>query len=58
MREGEIDMTPNELYRCHICGAKLVPDEKSKNSSTDEWDEHTFKFSCDCSDKNLRISIG
>lgn len=45
--------------KCDICGTPLIPDIKALNFTTKEWDEHTYKFNCDCmKNKNIRISIG
>ena len=43
---------------CTECYAYASPDSEAKNSTTGEWDGHTYKFGCNCHDKNLRISIG
>lgn len=39
---------------CPVCGVKMVEalDEGGK------WSGHSFRFPCDCGDKDLRISVG
>jgi hypothetical protein len=43
-----------EIEKCHICGRELVPDEDVDG----KWDGHTYKWNCDCLNKDLRLSIG
>ena len=44
---------------CHECGVEtLIPDKEAKPDGKDEWDGHTWKYSCDCYDENLRVCIG
>ncbi len=44
--------------RCNKCNKELVPDLEAKNFATGEWDEHSYKYSCECNDKDLRVMIG
>lgn len=44
--------------KCTICNEPLVPDEEAVILGTKEWDGHTYKFSCSCYDKNIRVAIG
>ena len=49
-----------EKQGCPICLKGLVPDLESVIFNTKDWDDHTYKFDCDCREeyKNLRVSIG
>jgi len=43
---------------CPICGKRLIPDLEAVTTYDGMWDEHTFKYDCDCFNKDLRLSIG
>ena len=43
---------------CLKCGKPMIQDLESKVFGTDRWDEHTYKYDCECFDKNVRLSIG
>lgn len=48
----------NNIMGCQKCGKLLIPDKKSINFKTKKWDRHSYKYNCDCFNKNIRISIG
>ena len=48
-----------DMLRCIECDKKLIPDKKAVITNTNKWDEHTFKFSCEClKNKNIKVSVG
>lgn len=50
-------MNDFKINCCSVCGKEMVPDTDALDDKR-LWDEHTFKYDCDCNDKNIRISIG
>jgi rubrerythrin len=49
--------TKKEPKKCPICGKEVIPDLESLDKKG-LWDEHTFKYNCNCHNKDLRVSIG
>ena len=48
-----------DMLRCIECDKKLIPDKEAIITNTNKWDEHTFKFSCEClKNKNIKVSVG
>ena len=47
-----------EAGKCDKCGKALVPDLDSVVYGTTDWDQHSFKFDCNCYRKDLRVAIG
>ena len=65
LRFGHFNMFKNEqgYYEekkpdvCVKCGKRVIPDLEVKDKKG-LWDGHTYKFDCECCDKNLRVLIG
>ncbi len=58
MNKEELKEMAKDLKKCAMCGAPIVPDKEAVTFGTKKWDGHSFKFSCDCHSKDIRISIG
>ena len=43
---------------CPKCDKKMVSDKKAVVFGTKQWDGHTYKFSCKCLNKDIRMSSG
>lgn len=46
------------MEHCPKCDKKMIPDKEAVIFGTKKWDGHTYKFTCDCVDKNSRLSSG
>ena len=44
-----------ETKKCHICNTPLIP---AIEFDEEEWDEHTWKYDCDCMDSGLLVISG